>query len=196
MIATLSEAEMTDLKQGIAGAEVQRRAVSVVASLLESVAVERAAARVESPEGAVARLQAIETIARLDQDRLIVRLLDVEKRTQVEVAAMFGVPQPAIHGRAKAARTLPAPRPGFSGASPMELCQRHAAGLLTRAELVDELTRWTYPAEPERDPWDDLLMRPEGGWAEVEQAVDRGLIDGELYDEVLDATADSGTSAG
>lgn len=115
--------------------------------------------------------------------------LALEGHPQARMAAWLGISQPAVSQLLKTARATSAPRSGFSGASPMELCERYAAGLLSRAELVDELTRWEYPAEADGDPWDDLAMRPEGGFQEVTRALGRGLIDAELYDEVLDAVA-------
>lgn len=115
--------------------------------------------------------------------------LALEGHPQAHMAAWLGISQPAVSQLLKTARATSTPRPGFSGASPMELCERYAAGLLSRAELVDELTRWEYPPAPKVDPWEDLLMLPEGGFEEVGRALGRGLIDDELYDEVLDAIA-------
>jgi hypothetical protein len=63
-------------------------------------------------------------------------------------------------------------RPGFSGSHPRERAQRHLAGELTEAQVIDELGRWTYT-----DSGVDA-------WTEVERARDDGLISTHILREV------------
>ncbi|WP_462417909.1 hypothetical protein [Kytococcus sp. Marseille-QA3725] len=83
-----------------------------------------------------------------------------------------------------------APREGFDAASPYELCQRYAAGYITRDSLVDQLTRWHYTPEPEIDPWNEVEPSVPGSFQEVLYAKHEGLIDRSIYDEVLMATTE------
>lgn len=67
---------------------------------------------------------------------------------------------------------------------PLLLCQRYAAGDLSRSDLVEALVIYPYPTV-ERDPYDDFSPFPPGAWTEVEDAAHRGLIDDGLYAEVF-----------
>ena len=171
--------------RGVLAPSIQVEAVSTVDQLVEELAAEAPRRNHQRHSTAAAGEQ---ILAQLEQRRLIVRLI-ADGVTQVEVARLFGVSQPTMNGRLQTARQVAPVREGFSGASPGELCQRYAAGLMSRAQLVDELSRWDYPAVLKGDPWDDLVIRPEGSFNEVGRAFRRGLIDAELYDEILDAVA-------
>ncbi len=190
MTTTLSRAEEQALEQGTAGPDAQRHLLTALrkSGAARSVLPQLPPSDPGAVAAAVVRLQMLESIAQLEQRRLIVRLI-ADGVTQVEVARLFGVSQPTMNGRLQTARQVAPVREGFSGASPGELCQRYAAGLMSRAQLVDELSRWDYPAVLKGDPWDDLVIRPEGSFNEVGRAFRRGLIDAELYDEILDAVA-------
>jgi hypothetical protein len=48
------------------------------------------------------------------------------------------------------------PLPGFSGATPKEICARYAAGLISRDQLIDELGRFPYQ-EADTTDGDDWL---------------------------------------
>ncbi len=86
----------------------------------------------------------------------------------------------------EAEQLLPIPE-GFSGAGPYEICQRYTTGQITRDQLIDELTRWNYPPMARTtDLLDDILVDPPGTWSEVTQAGRHGLIDSDIYGEVLD----------
>lgn len=77
---------------------------------------------------------------------------------------------------------------GFSGATPIEIAERYAAGLIDRSQMIDELSRFPYASEPgpENDV-DWLAPAPEDPtWADVRQAQFRGLITNEDYTEILD----------
>lgn len=123
-------------------------------------------------------------VATLDYRRAI-KQLDEQGRTQVEVARALRLSQPALSSALKAARKVPDVMPGFSGAGPYEICQRYAIGQVGRERLLNELSRWQYTPIPQPQWLDDVVSDPgPGSWAEVESAVEDGLIDDGIYDEV------------
>ncbi|MGV4398191.1 hypothetical protein, partial [Pandoraea pneumonica] len=84
---------------------------------------------------------------------------------------------------------------GFSGASPAEICQRYAAGALSRDQVIDELSRWDYEESAFDDEavslgLDDASIEPDGTFQEVIQAADQALISGEIYDQVMKALSE------
>lgn len=76
--------------------------------------------------------------------------------------------------------------PGFSGAGPLEIAQRYAAGLLGREQMIDELRRWSYTPRDTTDGYDTLVVDRPGSWAEVEDAQSQGLITMDEYGLVLE----------
>ena len=110
---------------------------------------------------------------------------------QEEIARQVGVSQAAVSKALASARSVPAVPESFSGASPYEIAERFAVGELTREQVVDELSRWPYDSSATSDGYDALIVDQPGThtWAEVERAVDDGLIDDDIYDEVGRATA-------
>lgn len=81
----------------------------------------------------------------------------------------------------------PPARGRFSGAGPYEIAQHHAAGDITREQLLDELGHWKY--EPDSNPtdgYDTLIISAPGSFEDVGRAYDDGLIDAQLYDEILE----------
>lgn len=70
---------------------------------------------------------------------------------------------------------------GFSGATPLELCERFATGLLDRDTLIDELTRWDYTTLTTHDDNETTS----GTWADVTHARHHDLIDQTTYNEIL-----------
>lgn len=122
----------------------------------------------------------------LDYRRNIVRL-KVSGVTQTAIARMIDVAQPTVQKLLARAATITMPAEGFSGADPYEICERYAADLITREQLVDELTRWEYaPRGRTLDAFDDLIVPVPGSIEDLERALSRGLIDDELFDEVAD----------
>lgn len=108
--------------------------------------------------------------------------------SQAEVARSLHISQPALSKALSASDSAAEVPEGFSGASPREICQLYAIGELDRAQLIDELSRWQYPAPISSDnAWDDLSVALPGSWDEVDRAAEDGLIDYDLLDEVLDA---------
>lgn len=126
----------------------------------------------------------------LDYRRELSRLASLGG-TQRQLSRVLGISQPSLSTALKTAQKIPPARAGFSGADPYELCQRYAVGELTRDQVIDELTRWDYAkvTKNEHDYFDDLRFATPGSIDDVAQARNDGLIDGELYDLVLDATA-------
>lgn len=116
--------------------------------------------------------------------RRAVNELALEGHPHSRIAGWLGISQPAVAQLLTTMQGEPAVRPGFSGASPLELCHRFAAGLLSRGALVDELARWEYVLRRDVDPYDDLPMQPPGTFDEVVRAVHSGLIDVEVYADV------------
>lgn len=123
-------------------------------------------------------------VATLDYRRAI-KHLDEQGGTQVEVARALRVSQPALSSALKAARKVSDVVPGFSGAGPFEICQRYVIEQISRERLVDELSRWQYTPIAQLQWLDDVIADPgPGPWDEVETAVEDGLIDDVIYDEV------------
>ncbi|MGP4978488.1 hypothetical protein [Brachybacterium tyrofermentans] len=123
-------------------------------------------------------------VAQLDYRRSI-KHLEQQGRPQVEVARALGVAQPSLSSALKSARKVPEPVKGFSGAGPYEICQRFAVDQIDRSQLVEELARWEYARIPQPEWLEDIVPDPgPGSWDEVESAVEDGLIDDSIYDEV------------
>lgn len=140
--------------------------------------------------GHARRLRQRVNLDQLDYRRELLRLRALGA-SQRELSKVLGISQPSLSSAMKTAVKVPPPRPGFSGADPYEVCQRHAVGELTREQLIDELTRWDYAtvAVGEHDYFDDLRFSTPGSFGDVAQAFDDGLIDAEAYDAVLEAVA-------
>lgn len=125
-------------------------------------------------------------IGELDYRRQVVVMVD-SGVSQTAIAKLVGVKQPTIHRLVERARSVVMPREGFSGADPFEICERYAADLITRDQLVDELTRWDYtPRQTTVNELDDLVVNGPGTTADLERALRQGLIDDDLFDEVAD----------
>lgn len=120
----------------------------------------------------------------LDMRRNI-RQLRRDNFTEAAIASMTGVSQPVVHEILHVAERDPEPLNGFSGATPLEICQRYAAGDITRDQLIDELARFPYKPIPETDGYDWLMPDTTGTWMDLSIAEGRGLIDTHTYGEVL-----------
>lgn len=101
------------------------------------------------------------------------------------IAALVGASQPTIHKMLEVADRDPDPLEGFKGATPLEICQRYDAEEFGREELIDQLVRFPYAKGGKTDGYDSLIVDPPGTWSEVSQAVDRGLIDEDVYEDVF-----------
>lgn len=131
----------------------------------------------------VRQLRARRAVDGLNELRLLAQLDGA--MTQTQLARMLGVSQPSVSERMRRAAQVAPVRDGFSGASPYEIAQRYAAGLLGREQMMEELVHWPYePYEPS-DALDWTTGRL-GEWEQVATALDHGLIDAGTYDAVLD----------
>lgn len=125
-------------------------------------------------------------VSELDYVRLVVVMVE-SGMSQTKIAKLVGVTQPTISKLLHRSASVPMAREGFSGADPFEICERYAADLITRDQLVDELTRWDYtPRQTTANELDDLVVHTPGSTADLERALRRGLIDDDLFDEVAD----------
>src|SRR5690625_2108849 len=133
-------------------------------------------------------------MAEVDYRRNVV-LLRNRGVSQTEIAAMIGVAQPTVQKLLARAEAISMPRQGFSGADPYEICQRYAADLISREQVRDELSRWEYtPRARTADPVDDLIVDTPGSIADVKHAMRQGLIDEDLFYEIVEAVEMRGES--
>jgi hypothetical protein len=138
------------------------------------------------------RLRARRAVDNLDMLREMRAL--ARSRSQVELARGLRITQPSVNSALKTAEKVPDVRPGFSGATPYEIAQRYSAGLLARAELIDELARWEYESVEFTDgplDWNAGAVT-EGTWEEVARALDDGLLEPEVYDAIIDRQGELG----
>jgi hypothetical protein len=108
--------------------------------------------------------------------------------TQQALAQVLGVTQPAVIkmlGRQPVmAPLIPA---GRSGATPYEVAERYAAGLIDRDAMRAELGSWDYtPRHLPAGLADDVGVEDEGSFDGVLRAGRRGLIDDEDYEVIAD----------
>lgn len=123
-------------------------------------------------------------LAELDYRRELAEAA-AEGMTQKEMARALGISQPSVSSALHHAENTPARRQGFSGAGPYEICKRYAAGLIDRDQLLDELTRWPYAPMARTDGIDNILVDPPGSAGELVDAEVAGLIDLDLYGELV-----------
>jgi hypothetical protein len=128
-------------------------------------------------------------LAELDYLREVRRLLDAG-RPEEELAEHLLLFEPHEVERMTSARAVSVPVTGFSGATPYELCERYSAGMLDRDRLVDELVRFPYVPRDKVDGYDDLVVNPPGTFKEVSMANLDGLIDIDIYGDVVERLAD------
>lgn len=139
------------------------------------------------------QLRSRRAVDRLDYLRTV-RVLAVTMR-QDELARGLGVTQPAISSTVKKARQIEDVLVGFSGASPFEIAERYAAGLIDRVQLVEELGRFPYAPTPRTDGVDWLTEEVPKSVGEVLEALHAGLIDPPLYEEIQDSIDACGQTA-
>lgn len=105
--------------------------------------------------------------------------------TQRQISGWLGISQPSVQSALQTAQKVPFPVEGFSGANPIEIAQRFAAGLIEREQLVDELVRFPYADRVSSDGYDWLVEQPSSTWSEVSRAVRMGLLEDDVYDEIF-----------
>lgn len=133
--------------------------------------------------GRLRQLRARRVVDGLDELRVLAQLQGVVPQSQV--ARALGVAQPSVSERMRRAVRVEPVREGFSGASPYEIAQRYAAGLIGREQMMDELVRWPYEPYERTDGLDWTTGRL-GEWEQVATALDHGLLDAATYDGILD----------
>lgn len=113
------------------------------------------------------------------------RRLEERGYSQTQISKWLGIAQPSVLSALRTAAKVTMPLDGFSGATPYEICQRYAGGIIDRAQLVDELTRFPYVEGGRTDGHDSLIIDPAGTWSEVSDARRRGLIENDVYEQVF-----------
>lgn len=102
-----------------------------------------------------------------------------ESQRAIGHAASISQPAVAQH-LANSGHIRPVPE-GFSGADPLEICQRYYLGQITEDRLIDELTRWEYVPDPAPEhPLDEGATIP-GTWNDVVVATNMEYISEEQY---------------
>lgn len=139
----------------------------------------------------LARARVRREVAELDYQRALVRA--AQSHSQREIAHTVQLSQPSVSSALKTARRVAMPEPGQQWASPYEVCQRYAAGELTRDQTIEVLCAWSYVETPPMDPWEDLIDLPEGSIHDVGLAYHRRLIDLDMYGIVTEHYAHSGS---
>lgn len=123
-------------------------------------------------------------ISDLDYKRML-KAAVVEKIPQRVVAETVGISQPAVAKAMKSAASVVDALEGHDAASPYEVCQRYAAGLIGREKLIQELAEWPYPPMPSADEYGDYSEPIEGTFSDVSHAKHMGLIDSGIYAEIV-----------
>lgn len=141
-------------------------------------------AEVPAEARAAMRARRRKEIDELDYRREL-RRLEESGYSQTQIAKWLGIAQPSVLSALRTAAKVPMPLDGFSGATPYEICQRYAGGIIDRAQLVDELSRFPYAEGGRTDGYDSLIVDPAGTWSEVSDARRRGLIENDVYEEVF-----------
>ena len=125
---------------------------------------------------------------KLDHQRILLTLFE-RGLDPLAIAKLIRVSRPDVEAALVQAQEekVEQARPGFSGASPREVCKRYAIGELTREQVIDELIRWEYKEIPEEeyDYFDDIRPIVRGSFQDVESAEYNKLIDLEIYGEVV-----------
>jgi len=73
----------------------------------------------------------------------------------------------------------------FSSDTPYKICQQYSVGMISRSQLIEELSDFPYSKSDRTDGYDSLLVDPPGSWSEISLAIDTGLIDEKVYEEVF-----------
>lgn len=130
------------------------------------------------------QIEALKEVKALERKRLLKAAL-AEKIPQKFIANAMGISQPAVAKALKGAATVPDVLDGFDGATPYEVCQRYAAGLIRREAMIEELAEWPYAKTPIADEYGDYQGNVTGTFDDVVIAKRMGLIDREDYAEIV-----------
>lgn len=139
--------------------------------------------REAEPGSRLLRARELLDVASLDYKR---ELKEARKEmTQAQMARVLRVSQPAVAKALQRAEKVPDAVAEFKAASPHEVCQRYAAGLIDRDEVIRELVAWPYRSAPTVNEFGELEGETAGTFTDVENAVSFGLIDDSIYEEVF-----------
>jgi hypothetical protein len=128
-------------------------------------------------------------VARLDYLRELRQLAQTMTARQIGLKLRGG--QQQLEADLVEAGQVPDPLEGFCGATPTEVAQRYAAGLIGRDQVIDELDRWPYRAEQWSDGWEpNPAARVEGTVLELAETRSRGLLSAEVYDAIVQRADD------
>ena len=137
----------------------------------------------ERAQKLISETRAVLDLARIDHQRALVS--GVGKLTQVEMASAARVSQPSISEALERARSVVEPRKGFTSATLHEMFLRYTAKKLSKKKLIQELSLWEYDEPDIADSIDGLLVDSPNSFREVESALIQGLIEPDVYNEVL-----------
>ena len=114
-------------------------------------------------------------------------LIDAAKagEAQRSIGHAAAISQPAVAQHLANSEHIRPLVEGFSGADPVEICQRYHLGQLTEEQLFDELTRWEYAPEPEAAHTLDEPPYEPGTWNDVLVATNMDYISEEQYARLL-----------
>lgn len=121
-------------------------------------------------------------LADLDFLRLIAQIDTTTDRRRT--ARQLVMSEPELDDRIRQAATIAPIAEGFSGAGPLEIAKRYTADLLSRDEVIDELSRWEFATRPQTDGIDWLTVDVPGSVEELEEAESAGYIDMSIYKSV------------
>lgn len=119
-------------------------------------------------------------------------LIDAAKAGEAQraIGHAAAISQPAVAQHlAHSGHVRPVPQ-GFSGADPLEICQRYYLGQITEDRLFDELTRWEYIPDPEPEHLLDEGASISGTWNDVLVATNMDYISEEQYARLFDMMED------
>ncbi|MCL2655076.1 MAG: hypothetical protein FWD65_05170 [Coriobacteriia bacterium] len=122
-------------------------------------------------------------LARIQYQRALVS--ESETLTQKEIASAAMISQPSVSEALEKARTIGGLKEGFSGGTLHEIFLRYSADEITKTQLIDELSRWEYEKPNVADSIDGLLVDLPNTFREVEDALIMGIIEDDVYSEVL-----------
>lgn len=134
------------------------------------------------PEARLLRARELMEVTLLDYKRALKEAR--QEMTQTQMAKVLRISQPAVAKALQRAAEVP-DAAQFNAASPHEVCQRYAAGLIDRDEVIRELIAWPYPSAPSVNEFGELEGDTAGTFTDVENAVAFGLIDETIYEEVF-----------
>lgn len=101
--------------------------------------------------------------------------------SQRSIGHAASISQPAVAQHLANSGHIQPALEGFSGADPLEICQRYYLGQLTEEQLFNELTRWEYAPEPEAAHILDEPPYEPGTWNDVLVATNMEYISEEQY---------------